>query len=71
MGPIHAFCMQVVANGILQLYISNEKEHLICKPELLPDSVTVQLGVVEGEMCVLIYLQLGGNMSSCWQQHSK
>jgi hypothetical protein len=54
MGLIHAFCMQLVANRILQLRISNKKKHLIGKPELLPHSVTVQLGVVEGETCALI-----------------
>ncbi len=54
MGQIHAVCMQLVAKWILQLRISNKKKHLIRKQELLPYSVTVQLGVVEGETCAII-----------------
>ena len=53
-GPIHAFCMQLVAKGIVCLRISDQKKYLIGKKELSPTAVTVELAIVTGEPCALI-----------------
>jgi len=53
-GPIHAFCMQLIAKGIVRLRISDHKKYLIGKQELSPTAVTVELTMTNGEPCALI-----------------
>jgi hypothetical protein len=53
-GTIHAFCMQLIANGILLFRISDEKKYLIGKKELSPKSVVLELATKHGEVCALI-----------------
>ncbi len=54
MGPIHAFCMQLVAKGIIELSITHKKRKSIGKSELSPCDVVIKLGVVEGIPSILI-----------------
>jgi superfamily II DNA helicase RecQ len=59
-GPFHAFCMQLIANGILHFRIADEKKYLIGKKELSPKSVVVELASKNGELCALSDSYWGG-----------
>ncbi len=54
MGPIHAFCLQLVVKGINELSIQHKKRKSIGKSELSPRDVVIKLGLVEGIPSILI-----------------
>ena len=54
MGPIHALCLQLVAVGIIELKICNNKRNLIGKTDLLPLNVVVRLEIQQHNPAVLI-----------------
>jgi hypothetical protein len=54
MGPIHMFCLQLVATGIIELSICNEKKNLIGKSEFHHSNIIIKLEIVNGQAAVLI-----------------
>ncbi len=53
MDPIHALCLQLVANGIIHLGICDNKKHCVGKKKLNPKNVIMKLGMVDGDPSVL------------------
>jgi hypothetical protein len=51
MGPIHRLCLQLVATGIIDLGISNEKK--IRRSDMIPANVIIKLGHINGQPTVL------------------
>ncbi len=65
MGPIHALCLQLVANGILNLLVAVCHRSLIGKNTLNDKHVVLCLGVKEGDEPVLLNDRYWEGMHFC------